>query len=186
MTEWLDIVDIDDRVIGRDTRPNIHANGAWHRSSHVVLYNSGGQLFVQLRSMSKDSGGGLWDTSAAGHVDSGESYDQCAIRELHEELGIRIDMFRRWSDIASYTRKSATDSNSPVYIVCARISRWCFSLRKSTTVSGFCPPNWISGLTAGQKSSPRFSGKSGNRLTVRGREIINYAFRLDRSLSGKA
>ena len=91
MTEWLDIVDKHDCVIGRDTRPNIHASGAWHRSSHVVLYNSDGEVFVQLRSMNKDSGGGLWDTSAAGHVDSGESYDQCAVRELYEELGVRID-----------------------------------------------------------------------------------------------
>ena len=91
MTEWLDIVDSEDHVIGRDTRPNIHASGAWHRSSHVVLYNSKGEVFVQLRSMNKDSGGGLWDTSAAGHVDSGESYDDCAIRELHEELGVSVD-----------------------------------------------------------------------------------------------
>ena len=119
MTEWLDIVDIDDRVIGRDTRPNIHANGAWHRSSHVVLYNSGGQLFVQLRSMNKDSGGGLWDTSAAGHVDSSESYDQCAIRELHEELGIRIDL----SSLVRCCKLHPEESNgfefTCVYSVCS-------------------------------------------------------------------
>ena len=33
---------------------------------------------------------GLWDTSAAGHVDSGEDYASCAIRELFEELGIIV------------------------------------------------------------------------------------------------
>ena len=38
--------------------------------------------------MNKDENPGLWDTSAAGHVDSGEDYLACAVRELDEELGI--------------------------------------------------------------------------------------------------
>ncbi len=91
MTEWLDIVDEHDRVIGRDTRARIHAAGHLHRSSHIVLFNTRGEVFVQLRSKNKDSGAGLWDTSAAGHVDSGETYAECAVRELYEELGIQID-----------------------------------------------------------------------------------------------
>jgi len=31
-----------------------------------------------------------WDSSAAGHVDAGEDYLACAIRELEEELGIVV------------------------------------------------------------------------------------------------
>ena len=38
--------------------------------------------------MKKDLNKGLWDTSAAGHVDQGESYDTCAPRELREELNV--------------------------------------------------------------------------------------------------
>ena len=90
MNEWLDIVDKHDQVIGRDTRARVHDAGHFHRSSHIVLFNSKGQVFVQLRSMSKDSGAGLWDTSAAGHVESGETYLDCAVRELREELGIEV------------------------------------------------------------------------------------------------
>ncbi|MFK7857355.1 MAG: NUDIX domain-containing protein [Granulosicoccus sp.] len=90
MTEWLDIVDDRDRIIGRDTRARVHAEGHLHRSSHIVLFNSRGEVFVQLRSMLKDSGAGLWDTSAAGHVDSGESYIDCAVREMREELGVAL------------------------------------------------------------------------------------------------
>ena len=37
--------------------------------------------------MKKDRQPGKWDSSAAGHVDSGESYDFCAVRELKEEIG---------------------------------------------------------------------------------------------------
>lgn len=90
MSEWLDIVDAQDRVIGRDTRARVHAGGHFHRSSHVILLNSHQQVFVQLRSTTKDTNPGLWDTSAAGHVDSGESYLSCAVRELQEELGIDV------------------------------------------------------------------------------------------------
>ena len=39
--------------------------------------------------MSKDENPGLWDSSSAGHVDSGESYNASAHRELREELKIK-------------------------------------------------------------------------------------------------
>ena len=90
-SEWLDIVDENDHVIGRDTREQVHEGGHRHRSAHMVLFNTQGQVFVQRRSMNKDTNAGLWDTSAAGHVDSGETYIDCAVRELHEELGIRVE-----------------------------------------------------------------------------------------------
>ena len=40
--------------------------------------------------MTKDRQPGLWDSSASGHLDSGEDYDACAVRELREELGLRV------------------------------------------------------------------------------------------------
>jgi isopentenyldiphosphate isomerase len=61
-----------------------------HRAVHVLVFNSQGQVFLQKRSMSKDRQPGLWDSSASGHVDSGEDYDGCAVRELREELGLRL------------------------------------------------------------------------------------------------
>jgi 16S rRNA (adenine1518-N6/adenine1519-N6)-dimethyltransferase len=36
----------------------------------------------------------VWDSSAAGHVDSGEEYDNAATRELGEELGVTADLRR--------------------------------------------------------------------------------------------
>ena len=39
--------------------------------------------------MTKDTFPGAWDSSSSGHVDSGEDYDDCAVRELREELGLR-------------------------------------------------------------------------------------------------
>ncbi len=86
--EWLDVVDENDRVVGRERRGVIHARGLMHRSAQVLVFNSAGELFLQKRSRSKDEFPGLWDSSAAGHVDPGEAYADCARRELAEELGI--------------------------------------------------------------------------------------------------
>ena len=88
--EWLDIVNDDDVIVGRAPRDVIHREGHKHRAVHILLSNSQGEWFVQKRSDTKDTNPGLWDTSAAGHVDSGESYRACAIRELNEELGIAV------------------------------------------------------------------------------------------------
>jgi isopentenyldiphosphate isomerase len=89
--EWLEVVDRDDCVIGRQLRSDVHRLGLRHRSTHILLFNSLGRVFLQKRSLQKDINAGLWDTSAAGHVDPGESYDQCAQRELFEELGIAVE-----------------------------------------------------------------------------------------------
>jgi len=107
MTEWLDVVDNSDSVIGRASRAEVHEKGLLHRSSHIVLFNSVGQVFVQLRSLKKDNHPGLWDSSAAGHVDSGESYLECAVRELSEELGIQLSP----SDLQLRGKLTATAEN---------------------------------------------------------------------------
>ena len=33
----------------------------------------------------------MWDSSVAGHVDAGESYDECCVREIEEEVGLTLD-----------------------------------------------------------------------------------------------
>ena len=89
--ELLDVVDADDNVIAVKTRGEIHAQGLMHRAVHILVFNSRGELFLQKRSMTKDEQPGKWDSSAAGHVDSGEDYLGCARREIEEELGIVTD-----------------------------------------------------------------------------------------------
>jgi len=89
--ELLDVVDENDEVIAVRRRGDIHAQGLMHRAVHILVFNGRGELFLQKRSMLKDEQPGQWDTSAAGHVDSGEDYLSCAVRELDEELGIRVE-----------------------------------------------------------------------------------------------
>lgn len=88
--EIFDIVDDQDRVIGQATRTDVHANALKHRAVHVLLLNKRGELLVQERAPTKDTFPGCYDSSASGHLASGEDYDACAVRELHEELGLDL------------------------------------------------------------------------------------------------
>ena len=89
--EWFDVVDENDVVIGEAARALVHATGLRHRAVHVLVYRPDGCLYVQRRSYSKDSSPGLWDTSAAGHLNRGEDYLAAALRELEEELGVQAE-----------------------------------------------------------------------------------------------
>jgi isopentenyl-diphosphate Delta-isomerase len=86
--EILEIVDSEDNVIGTAARSDMHRLGLMHRAVHIFVFNEAGEIYVQRRSDSKDRHPGKLDSSAAGHVDPGESYRQTAVRELREEIGI--------------------------------------------------------------------------------------------------
>ena len=93
-TEKLVLVDDSDRPIGTADRQVIHDQGLRHRAVHLFILNRDRELFLQKRSWRKDRHPHRWDSSAAGHVDAGESYDDCARRELFEELGISAALDR--------------------------------------------------------------------------------------------
>ena len=86
--EMLAVVDDEDKVVGSERRDVIHRDGLKHRAVHIFALSQKGEVFLQKRSRLKDKCPGLWDSSAAGHVDAGEEYQDCAIRELEEELGL--------------------------------------------------------------------------------------------------
>lgn len=86
--EIFDVVNEADEVIGRQTRAEVHRLGLKHRAVHILVFNARGEVFLQKRSLTKDTFPGAWDSSASGHLDCGESYDPCALRELREEIGL--------------------------------------------------------------------------------------------------
>ena len=85
-----DVVNERDEVVGRAPRSEVHERGLLHRAVHVLVFNSRGEIFLQKRSMKKDRQPGVWDSSCSGHVDAGENYDQTAVRELGEEIGLKL------------------------------------------------------------------------------------------------
>ena len=97
--EILAIVDDSDQVIGSASRAEIHRRQLRHRAVHILVVGPAGEVFVQRRAEHKDCDPGLWDTSAAGHVDFGETYVAAALRELAEELAIEGECLRPLWDL---------------------------------------------------------------------------------------
>jgi isopentenyl-diphosphate Delta-isomerase len=86
--ELFDVVDANDQVLRQEQRSVVHAHKLLHRAVHVFVFNSRGELLVQRRSAAKDEFPLTYTSSASGHLSAGESYDECAPRELAEETGL--------------------------------------------------------------------------------------------------
>ena len=93
--ELLDIVDQNGLPTGQTVeREKAHREGIRHRTSHVWLLRKKEehwQVLLQKRSNIKDSFPGCYDISSAGHIPAGCGYEESAIRELREELGITAE-----------------------------------------------------------------------------------------------
>ncbi len=72
-------------------RALVHRDGDFHRSVHVWLVDPHRQLLLQQRSASKDTHPCLLDVSCAGHITGDDAVLDTAVRELYEELGVRVD-----------------------------------------------------------------------------------------------
>jgi isopentenyl-diphosphate delta-isomerase len=103
--ELFDVVDRDDRVVGQAPRREVHARNLLHRAVHVLVHDARGRIFLQRRSLAKDTFPGCWDSSCSGHLDAGEDYVTAARRELGEELG--------WHDAALPLRPIVKLAASP-------------------------------------------------------------------------
>jgi isopentenyldiphosphate isomerase len=90
--EWLDIVDEQDRVIGSMSRAEAYQKKIFSslRASWLMIKNSRGELWIPRRHFSKKILPGALDGSVAGHVSTGESYEQALVREAAEEVGIDL------------------------------------------------------------------------------------------------
>ncbi|MEU9028348.1 NUDIX domain-containing protein [Streptomyces sp. NPDC048383] len=87
--EVLDVVDRDDRVIGRAPRGEVYARGLIHRCVFVRATDARGRVFVHRRTASKLVFPSHHDMFVGGVVGAGEDYARAALREAEEELGVR-------------------------------------------------------------------------------------------------
>ncbi len=87
--EQVIIVDQENRELGQVKRQTMRSESLIHRASYVVVLGSDQTIFVQQRSNGKDLYPGLHEPGCAGVVTAGESYEDAALRELAEELGIK-------------------------------------------------------------------------------------------------
>ncbi|WNO75517.1 NUDIX hydrolase [Streptomyces sp. AM8-1-1] len=86
--EILDIVDASDRVVGQARRGDAYARGLRHRCVFIQARDAQGRVFVHRRTPTKLVFPSLYDMFVGGVVGAGEAYDDAALREAEEELGV--------------------------------------------------------------------------------------------------
>lgn len=86
--EILDIVDEQDRVTGQAPRGEVYARGLRHRCAAVLARDPEGRVFVHRRTPTKLVFPSMYDMFVGGVLGTGESYDDAALREAQEELGV--------------------------------------------------------------------------------------------------
>ncbi|WP_142785642.1 NUDIX hydrolase [Changchengzhania lutea] len=92
MDELIDIVTEHGESTGRSALKSIiHQKGYYHNTAHIWFYTLDNKILLSQRAASKVICPLLWDVSIAGHIDSGESIIEGAIRETKEEIGIDIN-----------------------------------------------------------------------------------------------
>lgn len=91
--EWFDIVDENNNLLGI-TKPRdiVHKEmKEWHRATGIWIVNDKKEFLCQQRSTKKDVDPGEWQPFVGGHLHAGESYEENAVNELREELGLAVD-----------------------------------------------------------------------------------------------
>lgn len=95
--ELLDLVNINDEVVGTVMREEHHAHdrehtkaGHYFRGTAALLVNSKKQLWIPTRQPHRKVAPSSLDFSMAEHVMSGESHVEAAVRGMEEELHMRV------------------------------------------------------------------------------------------------
>ena len=88
--ESVDVIDSEGRTIGTVSRQEMRGRRLPHRCVYILVFNGRGELFVHLRTPTKDVYPGYWDVAIGGVLATGESFDEGALREGREELGVEI------------------------------------------------------------------------------------------------
>lgn len=91
MDEYIELLDVHGAPSGERCLKSVaHKKGYLHATVHVWFYTKRSDILIQKRKTSKDTFPGLWDVSVAGHIPFGESPEEGAIREVSEEIGLKI------------------------------------------------------------------------------------------------
>lgn len=92
--EMLAVLSDDGQITDRSVPRRIaHRDGVLHGGAHTfICKRENGFLYVllQRRSADKDSFPNCLDISSAGHMTFGDTFRETAVKELYEELGLKV------------------------------------------------------------------------------------------------
>lgn len=110
---WADIVDENNHELGFKLPVSwVNEKGLWRRGCHAVILTSDNQYIVEKRSKVIMFNPGHLDVTLGGGVDDGETPEAAIVREVHEELGLKVDAsmlklleIYKWSSYHSHYKK---------------------------------------------------------------------------------
>lgn len=88
--ELLECFDDQGNVIEPQIRSIVHTEPLqhWHGVANIWIFDKQGKLLCSQRSSSCRDNPGKWQTYFGGHVKAGHTFEQTALLELQEEIGI--------------------------------------------------------------------------------------------------
>lgn len=96
--ELLDVI-AEGKTLGMIERAAVRPLGMLTRAVHLNAWTPDGRLWVALRSATKSTDPGLWDTLVGGLAVAGESLDASLLRESEEEAGLTPEYLSQRSDL---------------------------------------------------------------------------------------
>ena len=97
---------ITNRVI---TRGDDIPKNLYHLVVHVCIFNAKNQMLIQQRQTFKKGWPNMWDITVGGSAMIGENSRQAAMREVAEELGLKIDLEKTPPVITKYFSEGFDD-----------------------------------------------------------------------------
>lgn len=92
MDELVEVLTEDGKSVGENiSKFTAHKQGICDGISAVALIDNSGRLLIQKRAVTKKDEPNKWDLSGAGHIDVDETPEEAAVREIYEELGIKVE-----------------------------------------------------------------------------------------------
>ena len=138
--ELIDIVDEHGKPTGIVLdKDEAHEKNLLHNEVGVFVINKKREILLEKRSPNKKYSPNKWGL-CAGHVDTGETLIEAAIRERKEEIGIDINKseLKSFGEIEKYEDSTNTHLTHFFYLICDKdISEFTIQLEELSEVKWF-------------------------------------------------
>ncbi len=119
------LVDADDKVLGYETKKNVHlGQGQLHRAFSIFLVSPCFRVLLQKRSAYKPLWPHFWANTVCSHPRRGEHSEAAARRRLVEELGVsaELDLLFEFSYSATFEDVGSENELCKVFAGCIPLS----------------------------------------------------------------